>query len=71
MVYYLNNLAAFHTSQEKYSQAEPLYQQALAIMEKGQGEYPSRLQIVQGYAYLLRETGKEAQARALEESYGS
>ncbi len=71
MVYYLNNLAAFYTSQEKYSQAEPLYQQALSIMEKGRGEYPLGLQVVQGYAYLLRETGREAQAKALEESSGS
>ncbi|MCH8963264.1 MAG: tetratricopeptide repeat protein, partial [Bacteroidetes bacterium] len=33
----LNNLAGLYESQGKYDQAEPLYQRALAIMERALG----------------------------------
>ena len=39
----LNNLAALYSAQGNYAQAEPLYQRALAIVEKALGPYRRKL----------------------------
>ncbi len=66
MVYGLNNLAAFYSSQGRYTQAETFYRQAVILMERTQVIHQMREQVLQGYAYVLRETGREDEARAME-----
>ena len=42
----------------KYAEAEPLYEQALAVWEKALGpDHPTVAQALENYAALLRETG--------------
>ncbi len=54
----LNNLAFMYREQGKYAEAEPLYQRALAIVEKALGpEHPTVATALENYAALLRETG--------------
>ena len=38
----LNNLAFFYSNQGKYTEAEPLFKRALAILEKGLGNGASQ-----------------------------
>ena len=47
--------------------AEPLYQRALAIYEKGLGpDHPYMATTLENYAVLLRETQREAKATELQ-----
>jgi tetratricopeptide (TPR) repeat protein len=63
----LNNLAVLYRDQRRYEQAEPLYQRALAICEKTLGpDHPVKATVRVGYAWLLRATGRDAEAAALE-----
>jgi tetratricopeptide (TPR) repeat protein len=63
----LNNLAELYKFQGKYTDAEPLYQQALQIMEKALGpEHPHLATCLENYALLLRMTRKEAEALPFE-----
>jgi tetratricopeptide (TPR) repeat protein len=63
----LNNLAGLYQTQGKYAEAEPLYQQALMINEQALGGAHSLTRsVLQNYAFLLRELGREAEAYALE-----
>jgi Tfp pilus assembly protein PilF len=62
----LNNLALLYASQGKYAEAEPRYQRALAIREKALSpEHPAVVTILENYAALLCQTGREMQARQL------
>jgi hypothetical protein len=57
----LNNLAAFYKSIEKYTEAEPLYQRALAIFEKALGPtHPKVVTCLRNYVQLLRDTQRRA-----------
>jgi tetratricopeptide (TPR) repeat protein len=63
----LNNLAWLYKAQGKYAEAEPLYNRALAIVEKALGpEHPNVAQSLENYAGLLRETGRVSKADLLE-----
>ena len=64
----LNNLAELYRAQGKYAEAEPLYQRALAILEKALGpEHPNVATSLDNYAALLREMDRNAEADKLEE----
>ncbi len=59
----LNNLARHYREQGRYAEAEPLYQRALAIVEKALGsEHPSVATSLENYAALLWKTGRNAEA---------
>ncbi|PHM05932.1 tetratricopeptide repeat protein, partial [Nostoc sp. 'Peltigera malacea cyanobiont' DB3992] len=52
----LNNLAALYESTGRYNEAEPLYQQALAICERTLGVgHPHTMTVRGNYARFLRE----------------
>ena len=54
--------------QEKYEQAEELYQHTLSIREKTVGlQHPSTTITVRNYVGFLRERGRDSEAAALEE----
>ena len=51
----LMNVAAVYHRQERYAEAEPFYQRALANREQALGpHHPQLVEILQGYASLLR-----------------
>ena len=55
----LQNLAALYYQQEKYSQAEPLMQRALSILEQTLGHKHSTTQRIRAnHAALLKEMGQ-------------
>jgi tetratricopeptide (TPR) repeat protein len=59
--------AEYYRSLGNYRKAEPLYQQALAIIEKTRGpEHPDVAAVLEDYAALLRATGRDAEAEKLE-----
>ena len=63
----LNNLAAAYAAQGKYAEAEPLYQRALAILEKVLGpDHPDVAAVLSNYADLLRATKRGTEAASLE-----
>ena len=63
----LNNLAALYQAQGKYAEAEPLFRQSLAIVEKALGpEHPNVATALDNYAKLLRKTNRNAEAAKLE-----
>ncbi len=63
----LYNLADLYRTQGRYSDAEPLYKQALAIWEFVLGpEHHHVASGLESYAALLREIGETAQAHELE-----
>ncbi len=62
-----NNLALLYYAQGQYSQAEPLYQRALAIREKTLGpEHPKLATSLENYAALLRKLDRTAEAESME-----
>jgi CHAT domain-containing protein len=62
----LNNLAVLYQEMGNYSQAEPLYQRALAIYEKMLGkEHPSVAQSLNNLAELYRNIGNYSQTEPL------
>src|SRR3990172_10615101 len=62
----LNNLAVLYHTQGKYSEAEPLYRRALAILEETLGAtHPSVGQGLNNLAEMLRAQGKHAEAERL------
>ncbi len=64
----LNNLALLFYDQGKYTEAEPLYQRALAILEKALGpDHPDLVTGLENYARLLRKTDRKADAAKTEE----
>jgi tetratricopeptide (TPR) repeat protein len=63
----LHNLALLYYCESKYDAAEPLYRRALEIREKNLGaDDPAVRQTMQIYASLLRQEGRNAEARKLE-----
>ena len=59
----LNNLAVLYRTQSKYTEAEPLYQRALAIREKALGpEHPHVATSLNNLAFLYYTQGKYAVA---------
>jgi len=63
----LNNLASLYYAQGKYTEAEPLYQRSLAILEKALGpEHPQVAQSLENYAALLTKTNRDAEADKME-----
>jgi len=62
----LNILAGFYRTVKRYDEAEPLYQQALAISEARWGPDHLRVAMVlENYAILLAQTGRRRDAVAL------
>jgi tetratricopeptide (TPR) repeat protein len=62
----LNNLAALYHSQGKYTEAEPLFKQALAIREQRLGpQHPDTAQSLNNLAGLYQAQGKYAEAEPL------
>ena len=63
----LNNLAGLYRTQGKYTEAEPLFQRSLAIVEKALGpEHLNVAQNLENYAALLRKMGRENEAAEME-----
>jgi tetratricopeptide (TPR) repeat protein len=64
----LNNLASLYKSQGKYNQAEPLYQQALALLQKLLGDdHPDVAFSLNNLAELYYSQGKYKEAEPLYE----
>ena len=63
----LNNLATVYHSEGKYAEAEPLYRQSLAIIEKILGpEHRHVATSLENYAALLRKTKRNHKAAKME-----
>jgi len=63
----LHNLARLYHDQGKYEEAEPLYQRALAIVEKTLGVHPNVALCLENYAGLLEKMKREDEAAKLRE----
>ena len=62
----VTNLATSYAAQDKYSQAEPLYQRALKLFEEANwAEKAETLRTMQLYALMLKNSGRQEEARAL------
>lgn len=62
----ITNLATSYAAQEKYSQAEPLYQRALKLFEEANwGQKPETASTMQLYALMLKKTGRDEEATAM------
>jgi tetratricopeptide (TPR) repeat protein len=63
----LINLAVLYRKQGRYREAEPLYPRGLVILEKTYGEeHPVVAGVLEDWAALLRETGRERQAAEMD-----
>ena len=63
----LNSLAGLYYKQGKFSEVEPLYKRALAILEKALGpEHPHVATALGNYAALLRNTERTTEAKRME-----
>jgi tetratricopeptide (TPR) repeat protein len=63
----LSNLALLQAAQGDAAAAEPLYRRALSILEKTNTPCPDELtRVLDNYAALLHETGRDVDAEALE-----
>lgn len=61
-----SDLAYLYFQQQRYTEAEPLFQEAIRIMEENKLQYPEVVQTFERYAALLRVTGRAAEAGELE-----
>ncbi|MGH3055631.1 MAG: tetratricopeptide repeat protein, partial [Gaiellaceae bacterium] len=62
-----SNLALLYAAQGKPEAAEPLYQRAIAILQKTNGSRQGELdRVLDNYAALLYETGRDTEAEDLE-----
>lgn len=62
----LNNLAQCYVMQSKYDLAESLFRQAMTIWEQTSGLQPAKMiTTLRNFAYLLRLTKRELEAREL------
>ena len=62
----ITNLATCYAAQAKYDQAEPLYQQALKLFAAANWtEKPENLSTMQLYALMLKNSGRQEEARAM------
>jgi len=67
IAYTLNGLAEVYREQNKYGQAEPLYQRALHIWEQVLGpEHPYTRGTAKDYVLLLRAMKRDGEADELE-----
>jgi tetratricopeptide (TPR) repeat protein len=56
-----------YNNQGRYSEAEPLFQRALAIQEKALGpDHPNTATFLENYTALLRQMGRHEEATAVE-----
>ena len=63
----LNNLAELYQAQGRHAKAKPLYERALAILEKALGpEHPQVAISLENYASLLRNMGRPEEGVPLE-----
>ncbi len=63
----MSALAAVYRSQERFIEAEALFQRALAVLEAAYGpEHPDMAQIMEDHAILLRNTERGGEAEELE-----
>jgi tetratricopeptide (TPR) repeat protein len=64
----MNNLATCSTAQKRYSEAEPLFQKALAERERLLGKnHRDVAETLRAYSALLTATGRSQQAAEFEE----
>ena len=64
----LNILAGFYRTVERYAEAEPLYQRALAVAEERWGpDHPRVAMVLESYAFLLAQTGRRDEAAVMAE----
>ena len=67
----LSNMALLHAARGDAAAAEPLYQRSLSILEKAEPEAEARSadlgRVLENYAALLYETGRDSEAERLEE----
>ena len=64
----LNILAGFYRTVERYAEAEPLYQRALAVAEERWGpDHPRVAMVLESYAFLLGQTGRRDDAAVMAE----
>ena len=57
---HLNNLALLYESQRKYEEAEPLFLQAIEILEQSSGEeHPDTQTIIKNYQIFLNEKNND------------
>ena len=64
----LNNLATLYHAQGQYTQAEPLYKNALAIEEKALGpDHPAVVTSLENLTALYRATKRDEEAETLEQ----
>ncbi len=64
----LNSLGALYQSQGEYTQAEPLFERSLAILEKALGpDHPNVATSLENLADLYRATKRGSEAEALEQ----
>lgn len=62
----ITNLATSYAAQDKYNQAEPLYQRALKTFEEANWvEKPETTRTMQLYALMLKKMGRDEEARAM------
>jgi len=61
----LTNLAGVYFLQEKYAQAEPLFQEALLILEKATPNHPNHISALRNLAAFYEKTGREDEAKRL------
>lgn len=62
----ITNMATSYAAQDKYSQAEPLYQRALKLFEEANwAEKTETLRTMQLYALMLKNSGRQDEARAM------
>jgi hypothetical protein len=63
----LNGLALLYVGQQKYGEAEPLLQRAVAIQEKALGpSHPALAESLENQATLLRKVKRDAEAAKLD-----
>jgi len=62
----LNNLAQLYLKLHRYTEAEPLFREALAIREKRLGpDHPEVAITLKSYSALLRDTKRKSEAKEL------
>ena len=62
----LNNLAGLYQDTGSYAEAEPLYERAIAILDKALPPgHPYRTRVRENYAHLLDQLGRYAEAAEL------
>ena len=63
VVYSLNGLAKLYQAQGFYDKAEPLFKRAIKIWEKALPGHPNLAGVIENYAKLLEETGRDEEAK--------